>query len=83
MRDILNNPALDGNHNGLLDGCEPTCDADTNGNGMVEVNDLLAVVTQWGACPVLPNPCGADVNADHQVNVDDLLVVISRWGPCQ
>lgn len=51
-------------------------------DGQVNVDDLLAVVNDWGkcleACPAdLEPPC-----SDGLVNVDDLLAVIDHWGPC-
>ena len=59
------------------------CIADISNNGVVNVNDLLAVINQWGSCPT---PCSADVNAqpcgDGTVNVNDLLAVINAWGAC-
>jgi len=50
--------------------------ADTTGDGMVNVADLLAMINAWGAC----TGCPADVNADNAVNVADLLLVINGWG---
>ena len=62
----------------------PANPADTNGDGVVNVVDLLAVINAWGACPVPPQPCPADVapppNGDGIVNVQDLLMVITNWG---
>ncbi len=55
------------------------------GNGVVNVDDLLLVITSWGQCPALPNPCVADIappGGNHVVNVDDLLSVINHWGNC-
>jgi hypothetical protein len=49
---------------------------DVNGDGLVNVNDLLAVISAWGPCPC----CAADVTYDGLVNVNDLLLVISTWG---
>ncbi len=49
---------------------------DTNGDGAVNVNDVLAVISSWGACPV----CSADINGDGVVDVLDLLMVIQHWG---
>jgi len=54
------------------------------GNGTVDVEDLLAVISAWGACPN-SNDCPADVappGGDDTVNVSDLLAVISGWGAC-
>ena len=62
--------------------CVP-CIADVSGNdGQVDVNDLLLVITSWGACPTPPTPCPADINDDSQVDVNDLLAVITSWGAC-
>lgn len=49
---------------------------DANGDGAVNVNDVLAVISNWGACPV----CSADINGDGVVDVLDLLMVIQHWG---
>jgi hypothetical protein len=56
---------------------------DVNIDGSVDVDDLLAVINAWGACPTPPVTCPADVappGGDDQVNVDDLLAVINNWG---
>ncbi|HVP73439.1 MAG TPA: hypothetical protein VMS30_06840 [Phycisphaerales bacterium] len=54
------------------------CPADINGDGVVDVNDLLTVITNWLA--VGPNP--GDINGDNIVDVNDLLAVVSTWGTC-
>lgn len=54
----------------------PLAAGDIDRNGVVNVDDLLAVLGSWGACPC----CPADINADHAVNVDDLLLVLATWG---
>jgi YVTN family beta-propeller protein len=58
-------------------------------DGVVDVNDLLAVITTWGACPDCPStPCDADIapvgppTGNCTVDVNDLLLVITTWGPC-
>ena len=55
------------------------CSADDNGDGNVNVTDLLALLANWGACP---SPCPGDVNKDGQVNVTDLLALLAAWGAC-
>jgi hypothetical protein len=50
---------------------------DADGDGAVDVDDLLAVILGWGACG---SPCPADVSGDGIVNVDDLIIVILNWG---
>jgi hypothetical protein len=58
-----------------------TCPPDTDGDGTVGVDDLLAVVLAWGPCSPFV-PCPADVDGNFEVDVDDLLAVITNWGPC-
>jgi hypothetical protein len=58
------------------------CIGDLDGNGAVDVEDLLDVILLWGPCVGFPFPCGADLNGDGEVGVDDLLFVILGWGPC-
>jgi probable HAF family extracellular repeat protein len=55
---------------------KPIVIGDATGDGIVNVNDLLAVITAWGACTAT---CSADVNSDGTVNVLDLLTVINHW----
>ena len=62
----------------LLTELPPSCYADTNLSGAVDVDDLMAVVMDWGNT----EPCGTDTNGDNVVNVDDLIDVILFWGPC-
>lgn len=49
---------------------------DVTGDHVVNVNDLLAVITAWGPC----SWSMADLNHDFAVNVDDLITVITHWG---
>jgi len=58
------------------DDCEdPAIPGDVNGDGMVNVTDLLAIMDAWGSC----DGCPADLNDDGLVNVTDLLIVIGNW----
>jgi T5SS/PEP-CTERM-associated repeat protein len=54
---------------------------DIDGDGAIDINDLLAVISAWGACPAPPRPCPADLDCDSAVSINDLLIVISNWGP--
>ncbi len=64
--------------NALAEGGEsPDCPADINGDGVVDVLDLLEVLSSWGQTGV-----PADINGDGWVDVLDLLEVLSTWGPC-
>jgi hypothetical protein len=53
---------------------------DVTGDGLVNVDDLIAVIIAWGPCPPAPAACPADITLDGQVNVDDLIAVIMSWG---
>lgn len=46
-----------------------------DGDGVVGVNDILALIAVWGPCET----CSADLNGDGVVNVTDLLEVIANW----
>jgi hypothetical protein len=52
---------------------------DTNGDGVVNVVDLVTVVTLWGECPAEPEPCPADVDGNGAVDVGDMVIVILNW----
>jgi agmatine/peptidylarginine deiminase len=54
-----------------------SCPADLDGNGAVDVADLLVVLAEWG------QPGGpADLDGNGVVDVADLLELLSAWGPC-
>lgn len=55
------------------------CTGDLNGDGVVNVADMLILLGAWGDCP---QPCEADLNGDGVVNVADLLILLSEWGDC-
>jgi PKD repeat protein len=54
----------------------PSSNGDVDGNGIVNIDDLLAVTASWGSC----SACDADQDGDGLVNINDLLVVIAGWG---
>jgi predicted outer membrane repeat protein len=56
----------------------PPCPADVNGDGSVNVFDLLQLLSAWGDCP----DCPEDLNDDDVVNVFDLLMLLGEWGDC-
>jgi subtilisin family serine protease len=61
---------------GIPNGC--LCPADFDGSGDVDVNDLLTMLADWGACA----DCAADLDDSGMVDVDDLLDLLAAWGPC-
>jgi hypothetical protein len=49
---------------------------DVTGDGVVNMDDILMVLVQWGPCD---EPCEADIDLDGDVDIDDLLVVVGAW----
>ena len=58
----------------IVDDC-----TDINGDGEVNVHDILALIAAWGCDDCVDE----DVNDDGTVDVADLLIVIANWGPCE
>ncbi len=70
-----------GNYRGDAEPCTPDpcdCPADLDGDGMVGVADLLALLGVLGPCP----GCPEDLNGDTVVDVADLLILLGNLGPC-
>ena len=81
LRDILAGLAPDADNNGQIDGCVPAVPGDVTGDDMVNLQDLLLVIGNWGSdCPECPEHCNGDANNDCAVNLADLLEVIGNWG---
>ena len=51
------------------------CSADIDGDGVVDIQDVLQILSDWGSS-------GSDVNGEGITNILDLLVAISQWGDC-
>ncbi|UCD73825.1 MAG: VCBS repeat-containing protein [Phycisphaerales bacterium] len=49
---------------------------DVNADGVVNIDDIFAVLAAWGPC----DACPEDVNEDGVVNIDDIFEVLSNWG---
>ena len=61
----------------VSDDC-PTCTGDATGDGVINVDDVLHVLSAWGGYD--PE---ADVDDDGLVDVNDVLLLLSRFGtPC-
>ncbi len=58
------------------------CPGDVNGDGSVNVLDLIAVLLCFGDPATPPCDTGQDVNGDGDVNVLDLIALIMNFGPC-
>jgi len=60
----------------------PVCPGDIapgDGDGQVDVTDLLILLSVWGPCPA---PCALDIIGDGAIDVTDLLTLLAGWGPC-
>jgi len=54
-----------------------TCPEDLNGNGLVEIQDMLLLLSDFGC---LTPPCIADLNDDGQTTIADMLSLLSAFG---
>ncbi len=61
--------------------CVPSCPADFDNSGAVDVKDLLFLLGAWGPCPK-QGDCPADFDNSSAVDVKDLLFLLGAWGPC-
>lgn len=54
--------------------------ADLDGNGVVNVFDLLQLLGAWGECSGGPPQCPEDIDGNGVVNVFDVLLLVAVWG---
>jgi hypothetical protein len=81
--DIEAQSSRDCDGDAIPDECQPDyCAPDINCDQVVDVDDLIALILNWG-CTTPPGPCPGDVNRDGVTDVDDLVALILEWGPCQ
>lgn len=59
--------------------CQDLCPADLNGDSVIDVSDMLMVLSAWGQCG---QPCLGDLNNDGVIDVSDMLMILSAWGAC-
>ncbi|NNF41819.1 MAG: hypothetical protein HKN62_02015 [Phycisphaerales bacterium] len=64
--------------NATLDIVVTTCPADVDDDDLVGFTDLIALLSDWGACVA----CPTDVDRDGTVGLSDLLEVLGAWGAC-
>jgi hypothetical protein len=78
--DIAGGTSRDVNGNGIPDECE--CLVDITGDGIVNVYDLLTVLTNYGASSEVDHTDG-DLDGDEDVDISDLGRLLSVYGePC-
>ena len=64
-------------HRVVVDHDQAPCLGDTDDNGLVDTDDLLTVLAQWGTAG-----SSGDVDGSGLVDVGDLLIIIANWGAC-
>jgi hypothetical protein len=55
-----------------------TCGGDIDGDGAIDSDDLIELITHWADTGVLPE----DVVQDYEVGIFDLLVLLEYFGGC-
>jgi hypothetical protein len=57
-----------------------SCAGDSNGDGAIDLADLLHVSLDWGSDG---SAHGGDVDGSGLVDADDLVMLILAWGVCE
>jgi hypothetical protein len=52
---------------------------DTNGDGVVGINDFLDLLADWGSCT--ETCCLSDLDLDGDVGIADFLLLLANWTP--
>lgn len=74
--DIFTGSSEDADGDGVPDEC---CEADLDGDLVVGIVDLFALLTAWGTDPGGP----PDLDGDGTVGITDLVLLLGQWGPCK
>ncbi len=78
MRLVLSGDLVDGTPFSASDCVRLVPLGDIDGDGSVNVPDLLALLAAWGTDPGGP----PDFDGDGTVAVPDLLALLAAWGQC-
>ena len=70
--------STDGVWNAVVSVPDDTVTADLDGNGAVDFDDLVLLLSAWGPCPA-GDPCIADLTRDGIVGLDDLVALLAEW----
>jgi hypothetical protein len=57
----------------------PVIPGDVNHDGLVNVDDIVQVVLNWGPCDPPPADCPGDADGSGSVDVDDVVLVVLNW----
>lgn len=59
----------------------PPCPGDANGDGMVGLSDISAVIATWGQ--TVPQGFGADLDGNGVIGIGDIAQILTFWAqPC-
>ena len=72
--DIANGFSQDQDGNGVPDECDSGCPGDVDGDGDVDVDDILLALGNFGGSGQ------GDVDGDNDIDVDDLLAILGDFG---
>jgi len=73
---LINRVGIAASSAGDVGSCVPAGPpADLNGDGVVNMDDLLILFGSWGKC----DGCAADLDGDGRVNVSDLMILLTSW----
>ena len=78
LEDIVTGTSADVNSNGVPDSC---CPNDINGDGNVNILDLIELLACFGQAATGACGVGQDVNLDGTINVLDLIDMLLDFGP--
>jgi glucose/arabinose dehydrogenase len=71
---------VDDDGNGIADACEAqACLGDTDGNGEVDIDDIVNVVLDFGTDG---SANGGDADGSGLVDIDDIVLVVLQFGTC-
>jgi len=57
-----------------------TLPGDLNGDLVVDLQDFLFLLSDWGPCPQpCPPTCHGDIDGDCTVGIEDFLILLANW----
>jgi len=55
------------------------CPEDINSDGVVDINDFIALIGKYGQSCTPGSPCATDINGDGITNVNDFLLLLGKF----
>ena len=62
----------------ITDDSGPVCPEDLDGNGSIDFNDIVRILSGWGPC----SGCPEDLDGNNDVGFSDLVQILANFGPC-